>query len=77
LRELDCGLSYRAGDAEELATALRRLATDSAYRAGLSRNSLAAFERYDSDEILGEMAEFLIEGATGRWAGRLGGRAGG
>jgi glycosyltransferase involved in cell wall biosynthesis len=60
LDEHACGLTYRAGDDQDLAQVLRRLLSDDALRARIGANSRAAFDRlYAADIVYPDMAAYL------------------
>ena len=59
VRDGESGLLFRKGDAQSLATAAARLATDGALRARLAAGGIAAASRFTHERMVSEMAAFL------------------
>lgn len=57
----DCGLTYREGDAEHLASLLRQLRDDPARREAMARNARALYEKqFVAEQVYARMAEHLV-----------------
>jgi len=57
IRERKIGLQYRAGDAHDLLSALKRLANDPALRQEMAKNSFSAGAEYDKNVQYGKLVE--------------------
>jgi glycosyltransferase involved in cell wall biosynthesis len=66
LQQHDCGITYRAGDAEDLARAVGELLADEGHHARMATNSRTAFDRhYSAAQVYRDLAE-LLEDIAGR-----------
>lgn len=59
------GLIVKSGDAEALAGAMQRLATDGALRNRLGAGARASASAFDADEVIPELVDVLLSEGTG------------
>jgi glycosyltransferase involved in cell wall biosynthesis len=65
VRRYDTGRLFEAGDAGQLAAAIRELASDAALCERLKANSLELSKRFDRDRIAGNTEQLLVSVAAG------------
>ena len=59
IREHDCGVTYRAGDAKSLADAIRLLAADETRRLKMAENARQCARQFERDEQYRRFADFV------------------